>query len=763
MTTTRKQPSRPVRVVPLAVFLAAALSVSCTLIVPGYRVRQPNSGGKFLAGAGRVDITPPPCYPTGGHGPAGAVAKAFWNRLHARAFYFDDGRGHHLVLVSADLFALPAGLYAAVSRSVSRAGLPIAPQEIVLAATHTHHGPGNFTSERVYNQHGSTYPGFDRRLFDFLTDRIAAAIKTATENARPATLVFRSGRADQLDGKPAPSLIRNRIPETVVLNPDQDLIMDDLNPLVPENPADCAALRLCWDETGDPIAVSAGETNCERESGWRIRGCPRLRMADQTLNVLEARSDAGDLISALIFFAVHPTALLTNAPVNSSDLAGVAMDRLEATLPKGARRPVVGFFNGAQGDISSRRLRRDFKDVLRLGGRLADSVREVMRNGVATPESNPQIATARTRVAVEEEDCSLPDGHRARLATNPRFGAAALGGAEDDRTVLFDLGFREGMREQPQGGQGSKLAALDSPLLRELKLTALFAPDQDFPGTMDVTTIRLGKLFFAAVPVEMTTAMGYRIRKSLNLDQRTSALIGLANGYSSYVTTPDEYVMQEYSGASTMWGPDEGPSIGCAIRRIQTPTGAVDRTIGTKFFQVGTPPSEPFGPAFCGDPRARPDEELGNVLLEATGRPARRLPWFSWDETSRGSRWSKKSRPRDFSAIASRTASIYVKEAGGWTRLEDDLGQGFVTGLLHADVSGVQKWSTIWISPVLDETLDPKKLYHFRVEWLGEDVPPPSMPQFPVCSKAFTPAALPAGSLTRIEIDDCPPEETSTN
>src|SRR5437660_209323 len=69
----------------------------------------------FRARVKQVDITPPPGFPTGGHGPAGDIARGYWNRLHARAFYFDLGAGSSkLVLVSCDLFAMPLGLHRAV-------------------------------------------------------------------------------------------------------------------------------------------------------------------------------------------------------------------------------------------------------------------------------------------------------------------------------------------------------------------------------------------------------------------------------------------------------------------------------------------------------------------------------------------------------------------------------------------------------------------------------------------------------------------------
>ena len=62
------------------------------------------------------------------------------------------------------------------------------------------------------------------------------------------------------------------------------------------------------------------------------------------------------------------------------------------------------------------------------------------------------------------------------IAKAPAFGAAALGGGEGDRTILYELGWKEGMRNRAVDGQGPKLKGLDSRLLRVIQLTQAFAP-----------------------------------------------------------------------------------------------------------------------------------------------------------------------------------------------------------------------------------------------------------------------------------------------
>jgi neutral ceramidase len=113
-------------------------------------------------------------------------------RLRARAFFFEDRAGHALALVSCDLFALPGGLHAKVAERIAakagKQGLSVSlpPESLILAATHTHHSPGNYMTARVYNQFGSAYSGFSKPLFEFLADRIADAVLGAIDDSASA-------------------------------------------------------------------------------------------------------------------------------------------------------------------------------------------------------------------------------------------------------------------------------------------------------------------------------------------------------------------------------------------------------------------------------------------------------------------------------------------------------------------------------------------------------------------------------------------------
>jgi hypothetical protein len=45
--------------------------------------------------------------------------------------------------------------------------------------------------------------------------------------------------------------------------------------------------------------------------------------------------------------------------------------------------------------------------------------------------------------------------------------------------------------------------------------------------------------------------------------------MGLASEYASYAASRDEYMLQDYMGASTLWGPDEGAFLACKLAALQ--------------------------------------------------------------------------------------------------------------------------------------------------------------------------------------------------
>lgn len=77
------------------------------------------------------------------------------------------------------------------------------------------------------------------------------------------------------------------------------------------------------------------------------------------------------------------------------------------------------------------------------------------------------------------------------------------------------------------------------------------------PVIVDVQVIRIGNILNIGLPGEFTTMAGRMIRQVVKsvAPGFQVLLSGLANSYTSYIVTPEEYSVQRYEGASCIYGP----------------------------------------------------------------------------------------------------------------------------------------------------------------------------------------------------------------
>lgn len=81
------------------------------------------------------------------------------------------------------------------------------------------------------------------------------------------------------------------------------------------------------------------------------------------------------------------------------------------------------------------------------------------------------------------------------------------------------------------------------------------------PTILPFQMLRVGNVLMAGVPSELTTMSGRRLKNFIRkeasqvVSDTKVVIAGLSNAYSSYVTTFEEYQVQRYEGASTIYGP----------------------------------------------------------------------------------------------------------------------------------------------------------------------------------------------------------------
>jgi len=633
----------------------------------------------FRAGAAERDITPMPGYPMGGHAIAGQTARGVWLPLYARAIYLEDAGRRCLVMVSCDLWSMPAGLADRVAEIVRAHpdGARIERERIIVAATHTHQSPAGFSSSKAINEFAAHRAGFDRELFEFLAQRIAEAILDAVGHARRAVIY--------VGEKEAQKLFWNRSLGPFMLNPEaKDGLADLPRGVAPVDERPVEAYRAV-----DPIVRT-----------WRI---------------VDAENH-GHTLAIAAFLAAHPEAMPNTTQVYSSDLFGVAalevgrrMARLNGNLD---RLPVVAIFNGAEGDISTDWWPQGRLATARLGAALATTIVDAAttaETALASPiEARYRILTLPGREFID------PDDHLTirRTAEGAMLGVAALGGTEDGYSFFHDLGWIEGVKGRRTDAHGSKHPALDPRLdkFADLDLSSTFLPVKHAPREAIVALYRIGDRALVTLPGEFTFTMGRRIKQDvagiLGIHVDCVSIIGLANEYLSYVATPEEYEAQHYEGASTLYGPASGPlyrreiiELARACGDVRIPTAQRARLYDPGF-DTG---------AGLRDIGAEPyfdDDGLEAVLEQCEpGVPNRDLPRFVWLDTA--PEFPSKAHPH---LLLNPAVRIEQRKGDRWVDLridgfgETDAGSSIVTVNLEVDGRS-SKWMALWMPP---DTLDPR-------------------------------------------------------
>lgn len=547
-----------------ALLVAAASACVRPFTLGPFLSPEPEPRGTFQAGVARVDITPPPGLGMSGYGPEGRRSRGYRQRLYARVLVLEDARGERVALVQADLGFASAILHRRTAELTAQAAR-IGADRLILAATHTHTAPSHTFDGYIYNLLASREMYYEPRLVDFLVQRIAAAVTAAADGRRPAAAAWGS---TAVWGE-----TRNRSLEAAGRNPNGG------------------------EHSGAPP---------ELERQFRAVA-PKWTML--RVDWLDTATGGTTPAAAFSVFAIHGTANPSGEELYDPDIFGYLERAVERHIdllngaPRsgaGAPRAVHLVANGASGDVSpdwppesrcvreglgagARRLpdseipeclaaARRYQEVAgpRLGARavaLYDSLGSSLRG---------DFLVARAFRTISPRDESAPGG----FCAVPRAGAPMLGGAEDGRSQLYGRPFLlsglvaegETARHPERSCQREKRVALGF-------VQALFAAD-GYPGRLQLAVVRIGPGVLAALPVEVTAEAGERIEAAIADTLRAIgepagqvAVIGLANGYASYVTTPEEYSAQSFEGAATLYGPNSGPALTIALKTLAADLG----------------------------------------------------------------------------------------------------------------------------------------------------------------------------------------------
>lgn len=415
-------------------------------------------------------------------------------------------------------------------------------ETLSISGTHTHSAPGGFIQYALYQLSGT---GFVEETMSALVEGTAQSILRAYQNLRPGKLHLSEGLLFDAN--------INRSPTSYILNPEEE--------------------RKEYSQQGD---------------------------TDKTMLQIFAESDDGTPMGLLNWFAVHGTSMNGTNHLISGDNKGYASYLMEKryngndTLP-GKGSFIAAFASTNLGDVSPNIAgprcidtglpcdmvtstcngqmhlcvalgpgRDMYESTEIIGRRQYNKALELMqhKNVVQGP-----VRSRHSFVQLSHRNVTLSNGtivHTCPAALGLSFGGGTTDGSGG-------LNFHQGMNGSypfwsmvfghlslPTRAQ--KACHAPKPIM--LNTGNVKLPYDWDPITVPLSIFQVGTLFILNVPSEFTTMAGRRLRKAVQellldagFEKPAVTIAGLANSYTHYVTTFEEYQAQRYEAASTLYGP----------------------------------------------------------------------------------------------------------------------------------------------------------------------------------------------------------------
>ncbi|MBI2710575.1 MAG: neutral/alkaline non-lysosomal ceramidase N-terminal domain-containing protein [Actinobacteria bacterium] len=484
---------------------------------------------RLLAGAAEVDITPPPGLPKAGYSRNAHDGTGFRSRLRARVMHLRSGHGS-LALVQCDLLGGSAVVHRLVARAVAeRTDVPLA--GLMMGATHTHAGPGQFLGTDFYNRFASNRAGFDPAWTQVLAERIAGAVERAVAERGPARLAV--GRTDVW------GLTRNRSLRPHVRN------------------AGVAVRRA------EPQRAYVGIN-------------PWLELVR-----VDAESPGGgtEPLAAMVVFSVHGTGVPMRAPDYNADLWAHVVGELGARIEAASgARPVVGAVEGTHADVAPALHpgRAGHLEAQRVGARIGAEAAALWERLEGDLRADVSLGAGLREVDIDADrrvgGVTLP--------RRPAVGAALVAGAfENETPVLRRIPpFRAGTPKpswlRGRNPHGAKWV-IGSRWLQPLTL-----PLDGFPRVIPVQVLRIGGMALVGLPFEVTVESGRRIAGAVEAATgrwvERAVVSSVANEYAGYCATADEYELQHYEGGHTLYGPATQSFFGAHAAALARAVAAAD-------------------------------------------------------------------------------------------------------------------------------------------------------------------------------------------
>ncbi|KAJ6544353.1 Neutral/alkaline nonlysosomal ceramidase [Mycena capillaripes] len=511
---------------------------------------------QYLLGLGVADITGPVVETNMmGYASLSQTDTGLHMRQRARAWIIGETAttANRVVFVNADIAMGDTGVRRAILAALAaKYGTLYTAQNVAISSTHQHSGVGGYL-ENLLPQ--LTALGFVKQTYDAIVAGVVLAIDRAHTSLAPGSLTL--GNTTVVGGN------INRSPTAYLANP-----------------ADERALYVS--EGGDQ---------------------------DKIMSLLSFGSRG-----FLSFFPVHGTSIYENNTLVSSDNKGMAAYLYESSVEPNAmpgnQTFVAGFAQANVGDTSPNTLGAFCEspgqpydgqpcqaNSSTCGGTVEDchgrgpgftldsfgfhSNEMIAQIQVDAAKSlmNKQLAPVTGSVRsvhiyldMANHTFALPNG--TTVGTCPAAMGFSFAGGTTDGPGSFD--FVQGDNSTSQNPLWDIVKSFITPIPTAQQVACQFPkpillntgvatfPYAWSPSTVDIQMFKVGNLVMLIIPGELTTMAGRRLRAAVRAKLISDGIIdnsayvvvaGPANTYAHYITTREEYAIQRYEGASTIFGP----------------------------------------------------------------------------------------------------------------------------------------------------------------------------------------------------------------
>jgi len=462
----------------------------------------------FLVGAGIADITGPAAeIGMMGYGMMQQRTAGISQRLWARAFVIESPcNGKRVVFVNTDLGQIfQAVKEHVIKRLKTKLGKKYTRDNVMLTANHTHSGPGGYSTYTWYN---ITTLGFNRDNFDVIVNGIVNAIMLADGNLTPATIKINHG---QLNG-----ISYNRSKDAYLRNPQQ-----------------------------------------ERDQ-YRYD-------VDTEMTLLRFDTLDGKPIGMINWFPLHGVSLDKHNFLISGDNKGFAAYLFEqdyhATYAAGSF--VAAFAQSNAGDVSPNPYGQSGKS-----GKAGLLLLE--QTGKIQYEKAKELYLSATELIKGDVDFRHEHVDFQNIAIDKKFTDGAIHTTCPAAMGISMLaGTQDGEGVGQQGVTCENVINVFSKLVCEMVTTSCQGEKPIFittgkqrpyswtPSILPLQMIKIGNFYMMGTPFEITTMTGRRLKETVSGQLQDSHVVvsSLANAYAGYVVTNEEYGLQRYEAASTVFGP----------------------------------------------------------------------------------------------------------------------------------------------------------------------------------------------------------------